>query len=73
MKITQITNQHLTNRIAYFKRKLAKAPSEQCYIGESDYAESAVEQENTHNNLLAQKIESHINYMKKEARKRGLV
>ena len=70
MLITKITNQHLINRIAFFERMLADNPGEQFYMGESEYAEDAVEQENRHNETLSKKIKGHIAYMKSELRKR---
>ena len=70
MTITKITNQHLINRIAYFEKMLNNAPGEQFYMGNSKYAEDAVEQENKHNEMLAEKIKGHIAYMKSELRKR---
>ena len=70
MKITKITKQHLINRIAYFERMLANNPGEQYYMGNSDAAEDAVECENMHNEMLAEKIKGHIRYMKKELKGR---
>lgn len=72
MKITQITNQHLINRIKYFENFLATKPSENIYVGESYYAEQAAEQENRNNDYLAERILNHIKYMKQEAQKRGI-
>jgi hypothetical protein len=72
MKISQISDEHLLNRIKFFERKLAERPTESVYVGDSEYAEQAVEQENQHNEWLAEKLERHIRYMKREAKKRGL-
>lgn len=68
MKVTEMTKQHLVNRIAFFERKLADAPGEQHYMGNSVYAEDAVEQENRHNEILTEKIIGHIKYMKRKLR-----
>ncbi len=52
--------QHAINRKEYLKRILAKRPSEQFYMGDSEYAEDAVEQENYNNELLAENIKKEI-------------
>ena len=70
MTITKISDQHLINRIKYFERMLDEKPSEQTYMGESFYAEQAVESENTHNELEAEKIKNHIKYMRSELNQR---
>ncbi|GAG90641.1 unnamed protein product, partial [marine sediment metagenome] len=67
-----ITNQHLINRIKYFERMLANRPSEFIYIGESYYAEDAVNSENAHNEELAENIEAHIWEMKEELKDRKI-
>lgn len=72
MKITQITDQHLINRIEFFKRVLAEKPDPSVHEGISDYGDDWVEQENRHNEGLADEIKAHIKYLKQEARKRGL-
>lgn len=72
MKITQITNEHLLNRIKYFERKLNNAPLYQFYMGDSEFAEDAVDQENRYNEELFESIKNHIIYMKKIAKQRGI-
>ena len=72
-EITKISNQHLLNRIKYFEKKMFSRPEEMIYIGDSDYAEQAVESENKHNERIADAIESHLKYMKREAQKRQLI
>jgi len=52
--------QHAKNRKAYLERLLADSPMEQVYMGDSIYAEQAVEQENRHNQRLAERIEEEI-------------
>jgi len=54
------SKQHAANRKAYLQRFLSKRPPEQVYMGDSDYAEDAVEQENRHNEYLAEMIEEEI-------------
>lgn len=66
IKIKQMTKEHLENRIAFFERKLENKPQEQHYIGDSDYAEDAVDQENRNNERIAKDIVKHIKKMKKE-------
>ena len=61
-----MTKEHLENRIAFFETKLKNKPPEQCYIGDSDYAEDAVDQENRNNERIARDIIKHIKKMKKE-------
>ena len=68
--LTKFTDSHLTNRLKYFERMLADNPGEQYYMGDSDAAENAVECENTHNEILAEEIEEHINELKEEINKR---
>ena len=70
MEIVKMTNQHLVNRIAYFERKLANRPSEMVYVGDSVYAEDAVDAENAHNEALAEDIKMHIDEMKEELERR---
>ena len=72
IQITKISNQHLLNRIKYFEKKMFSRPEEMIYIGDSDYAEGAVESENRQNEMIAEVIEAHLKYMKKEAKKRNL-
>ena len=72
MDLSKITNQHLINKIKFYRRMLLNKPSPQHYTGNSDYAEDAVECENTHYEVLAEKIEEHICDLKKEAKKRKL-
>jgi len=72
MKITQISNQHLLNRIVYVKRFVESYPGPETYMGNSDYAEDAVESENSHNEELLRQAIAHVKYMEKEAKKRGL-
>jgi len=68
--LTKFTQQHLINRIKYFQRVLKEYPGEMFYMGSSDAAEDAVEQENAANELLFRNIEAHIHDMKKELEKR---
>lgn len=72
MKVTEMTDQHLINRIKFFERKLLEKPEEAIYMGDSDYASDAVDQENRHNDEMAEKIQAHIEYMKKIAKQRNL-
>ena len=73
MKLSKISDTHLLNRINYFKQKLARMPSEAVYIGDSVYAEDAVDRENAHNEALAINIREHIKEMKREAKARRLI
>jgi len=72
MKIKEMTNQHIENGIKYFENKLKEMPIPQTYVGDSDYAESAVKQENRHNDELAEKIGNHIKALKRELKNRLL-
>ena len=69
--LTKMTDLHLSNRLKYFERMLANRPSEMIYMGDSEYAEDAVESENAHNEDLAGDIEIHIMDLKEEIAKRG--
>ena len=71
--LRKITNQHLINRLRYFRRMLADNPGEQYYMGNSEYAEDAVECENMHNEILAEEIKEHIEELKAECKQRGIV
>jgi len=73
LRLTKISDIHLLNRINYFKRKLAHMPSEAVYVGDSVYAEDAVDRENTHNEVLAINIRAHIKEMEHEAKARKLM
>ena len=64
--LTKMTDTHLYNRLKYFERMLANKPSEMVYMGNSEYAEDAVESENAHNEDLAEDIEIHIIDLKEE-------
>ena len=68
--LTQFTNLHLSNRLKYFKRRLADRPSEFIYMGDSVYAEDAVEAENAHNEALAEDIKIHIEDIEEEVKRR---
>lgn len=72
MRLSKITNGHLINRIKYFKNKLNDMPREFIYMGDSVYAEGAVEAENAHNEALAEDIKIHIKEMEKEAKRREI-
>ena len=50
----------IKNRIAYLEHFLFTRPPEQVYMGDSEYAESAVEQENQQNELLAEEAQGEI-------------
>jgi 2-keto-3-deoxy-L-rhamnonate aldolase RhmA len=43
---------------------LKTKPVEQVYMGESDYADSAVEEENRINNEIEEKVKQRIKYLK---------
>lgn len=73
IKLSEIENNHLINRINYFKRMLANSPGEYTYTGNSEYAEDAVECENAHNRRLEEDITLHIRMMEKEVKKRKLI
>jgi len=73
IKLSEIEDNHLINRVKYFKRMLADSPGEMVYMGDSDYAEDAVECENAHNRQLEEDINAHINCMEAEAKRRGIV
>ena len=68
--LTKFTDSHLINRLKYFERMLANNPGEQCYVGNSEYAEDAVECENRHNEILAEEITEHIENLKEELENR---
>lgn len=68
--LTKFTNLHLFNRLKYFRKKLSNMPSEFIYVGDSVYAEDAVEAENAHNEALAEDIKIHIEDMEEEIKKR---
>ena len=52
--------QHAINRKKYLERFLAQRPAEGAYIGSSEFAQDAVDQENRHNQLLADEVEDEI-------------
>ncbi len=72
IKLSEIGDNHLINRIKYFKRMLENRPSEAIYMGDSVYAEDAVEAENNRNEMMAEGITKHLGLMEKEAKKRKL-
>lgn len=43
---------------------LKEKPAEEVYLGESDYAESAVEEENRINREIEEKVKRRIKYLK---------
>jgi len=69
--LTKMTNQHLINRLNYFERMLKNRPGEMIYMGDSEYAEEAVDAENAMNEDLAEDIKIHIVDLKEEIKKRG--
>ena len=72
IKLSKIGDNHLVNRIKYFKRMLNDMPSEYYYFGDSDAAGDAVESENAHNEAFAEDIREHIQEMEEEAKRRKL-
>jgi hypothetical protein len=70
MKITEMSKQHLINRIAYFQRLLKQKPEPNVYIGDNDNSEQAVESENLINDEIERKIKNHIRYLKQVLVKR---
>jgi len=68
--LTKLIDEHLKNRLNYFKKMLANRPSEMLYVGDSVYAEDAVDAENAHNEGLAEDIKIHIGDIKEEINKR---
>jgi len=54
------SKQHAVNRKAYLERFLAARPQEAVYSGESEFAGDAVEQENRHNEQLADQVQAEI-------------
>jgi len=67
-----MTDKHLLNRIKFFQRLLSEKPEEQHYMGESDFAEDCVNQENIQNEMIAESIEKKINSMISMAKERGI-
>lgn len=72
MRIVDMTDQHLINAKKYWERILDNAPDEQYYMGESEYAEQAVENENRHNEDIVILIDNRIRKINREIKKRGL-
>lgn len=68
--LTKFTDLHLSNRLKYFRKKLANMPVEAIYIGDSVYAEDAVNSENAHNEALAEDIKIHMGDIKEEIKRR---
>lgn len=72
MEITKITDQHLINRIGYFKRILKTYPDEEIYMGDGENGGDWVEQENRQNRYAQEEIIRHVKDLENEAQKRGL-
>jgi hypothetical protein len=70
LKVREMETSHIENCIKMLKRLLDTRPPEQVYMGESDYAEEAVEQENRINEDRAEAIESTIDSFKRELKMR---
>lgn len=66
MKIRDMETSHIQNCIRMLERKLTSRPVEQVYIGDSDYAEDAVESENRHNEWLTELFSEKIKQFKHE-------
>lgn len=66
MRIKQMTTKHIENRIVYLKRFLDTRPNESVYMGNSVYAEDAVDQENRQNEIIAEDISEDVEYLEKE-------
>lgn len=62
----EMSDSHLQNAIKLQERRLSEKPDYMIYIGDADMAEMAVDQENAHNDRLADEIEQSIIDMKAE-------
>lgn len=71
LKLSEMTDTHIANCIALLGRSLAQRPPEQHYMGDSDFAEDAVEAENRHNERLAASLEKAIEIFRTELNHRG--
>lgn len=70
LKIKDMQTSHIQNCVRMLEKKLASRPPEQYYMGDSDYAEDAVESENRHNEWLSELIESKIEQFEEELKRR---
>ncbi len=68
-KIKEMSLQHLSNAIPYWEKRLSQQP-EAYYMGDSEYAEMAVECENRHNEEVARNIQNLIKRLKAELNRR---
>ncbi len=70
LKIREMTESHILNCIKMLERLLATKPEPSVYMGDSEYAEQAVELENQANDDKAEIIQSRINSFKRELKRR---
>ena len=69
--IRSMSDSHLQNAIGMLERVIASYPGVQVYVGDSEFAESAVEQENRDNRLLLTQRTAALQLMKKELASRN--
>ena len=70
--IKDMTNSHLLNTIKFLTKKINNYPGYQCYMGDSVYAEDAVERDNEINEEHRKECFLMCDEMKKEARTRRI-
>jgi len=70
LKVREMETSHIENCIKMLKRALDTQPEPAVYMGDSDYASDAVDQENRHNENLAEELKSNIDSFKRELKRR---
>lgn len=68
--VRELQYSHLINIIKMLERTLDARPVYIPYMGDSEYAEDAVESEEMHNEALAQDIVEKLNVLRAEKRRR---
>lgn len=71
MLLSEMTESHIRNCIAMLRRELTKKPDTSVYVGDSEYAEQAVESENRINNEIAEQLVESINELNRELARRN--
>lgn len=70
IEIKHMTDTHLANAIRFIERKIDSYPGYQTYVGNSEYAEDAVEAENRANEEHLYDLQFYLKEMKAEQRRR---
>ena len=72
-EVSEMETSHIENCIRLLEKAIDSAPEEQFYMGDSDYAESAVDAENRHNADILEELEDKLGVFENELKSRKVL